>query len=769
MSGRDCYRLAKALALIAVAASASEGSFAQTMSAEDGGLQEIVVTAQRRIDTVQKTPLAISALDPSDMVHQGVNDARDLAVAVPALHVASLGIYNNVYINGVGGGVSNAFGSPAVSFSIDGVFIDQAGGPSSSFYDLQRLEVVKGPQGTLYGRNATAGALNLIPNKPSFRYEGEAAVDYGNFANTEFSGMLNLPLSDSVATRVAFKTVRHSGYLSNGFNDEDSQAGRIQVLWKATDALTILLYGDYFHEGGIGTMPIPYYPGQDLSPFGTGAIAPNVPANQKYLSANNPWAGISPELLYPALIPPPYPAGISLAGKDAGTDRKQTVTHIQIDWDVGFATATVIPAYVRLSDNDVGYQAGFRAYEQDNIDQYTVEARLASNPAPDSKLKWVAGLFWFRSDGSALNRFFQEAFSDIDVALPSMTDTSKAGFGQLTYSVVDSLRVTGGVRYTRENKSESGQTIVGNISFTPPPTPETCAAPFTYYPPSTDATPNPARCGLPNAGNLEFSSTDYKGGIEYDVTEHALLYANFSTGFKAGGFNPGAPPNTYAPEKLKDYDIGLKSRYFDNRLQVNTSAFYWRYENQQSQAFGPINPTGYAYIVYPSRSHIYGGTLDVTWLATPDDKIDSKLAYTVGVFDQYATLGIAPLGIPAVDGQGATRPYTPKWSESFGYTHTFHLPDEATLLFNANTMILSRQYVYTTPYAELANQGGYHKSNASLGYHSTKGEWMVEGYVNNLENKFTVNSLQPSSTTGNYFAYTDPPRTYGVRLSKKFQ
>ncbi len=740
--------------------------------ASESGLQEVVVTAQRRPDTIQRSPLAIEALDPSDLVHQGIGDARDLAASVPSLHVATLGVFNNIYINGVGGGVSNAYGSSAVAFSIDGVFIDQAGGPSSSFYDLQRLEIVKGPQGTLYGRNATAGALNLVPNKPDFTDEGEVGIEYGNFADTRYNGMMNIPLSDTVSTRFAFNVVRHTGYLSNGADDEDSQAGRAQILWKATDKLTLQAYGDYFHEGGIGVQSVPLFPGKDLSGFGTGAIAPNVPANQMFLSSSNPWTGISTNRLYPSLIPAPYPTDVPLAGKDAGVDRKQSVFHLQGDWDLGFGTATVIPAYVHISDNDVFYQAGFRAFEQDLVDQYTVEARLASNQNETGSLplQWVVGIYWFHSNGSALESFFQQGFSDIDLNLPSLKDDSKAGFGQLTYSLLENLRVTGGIRYTRENKSEVGQTIAGNIFLAPPPTAATCTAPFTYYPatPSTDATPEPARCGIPNSGNLEFSSTDYKGGIEYDLTSRNMLYANYSTGFKAGGFNPGAPPNTYAPERLKDFDIGAKNRFLDNTLQLNAAAFYWAYDNQQTTAFGPINPAGYGYIVYPSKSHIYGGTVDSSLLITPVDKLDAEVAYTYSVFDTYQTKSLPGLGIVGVNGAGTERPYTPKWTEHLSYTHTFKLSNDASVQLNANATYVGREYVYTTPYVDLANEGGYHKTNLVLGYHSPKDLWNIEAYVNNLENKFVINSLQPGTTTGNYYAYVDPPRTYGVRLSHKF-
>jgi len=760
--------------IFACGASCAVQAVAQTTATQaapaDSGLEEIVVTAQRRPDTMQHTPLAIEALGATDLTHQGINDVRDLAASVPSLHIAELGIYSNVYINGVGGGVSNPYGSPAVSYSIDGVFIDHAAAPSTPLYDLQRLEIVKGPQGTLYGRNATAGALNVIPNKPSFADEGSVAVQYGSYHDTEFSGMMNIPISDAIASRFAFKSSRHDGYLTNGTNDEDSQAGRAQILWKATGSLTLQAYADYFHEGGKGGGAIPLYPGENLSAFGAGAIAPGVPPGQRYLNPNNPWTGISTELLYPSLIPAPYPKGVSLAGNDAGVDHKQSVFHLQADWDLGFATATLIPSYVAISDDTILYEAGFRGYETDNINQYTVEARLASpkNDA-DRRLQWVGGLFYFRTNGSALARFFQEGVSDIDLSLPSMTDDSKAAFGQITYAVIDSVRLTGGIRYTKETKTEAGQTVVGKIFLAPPPTAATCAAPSTYYAPSGGATPEPARCGVPNAGNLDFSSTDYKGGLEFDLGPQSLAYVNYSTGFKAGGFNPGGPPNTYAPERLKDYDIGSKNRFMDNRLQLNGSAFYWLYDNQQTQAFGPINPSGFAYIVYPSKSHIYGGSISATALATESDKIDAEIVYTYGVFDQYKTASIPSLGVVGVNGNGTERPYTPKWTEHLAYTHTFKLPSDAMVAFNVNSTYIGRQYIYSTPGVGIANQGSFHKTNATIGFTSASTLWSVEAYVNNIENAFTLNSLQLSSTTGNYFGYTDPPRTFGMRISRKFQ
>ena len=753
---------------LTLAQSAADSSPA---ASESEGIQEIIVTAERRPDAIQKSPLAIQAVDTNALREVGTLDSSlGLQTVLPAVHVQQLALYSNIFINGVGGGDVNAYGSPAVSYSIDGVFIDSASAPSTALYDVQRVELVKGPQGTLYGRNATAGALNVIPNKPIFSDESSVSVEYGNYNDTQVSGMTNIPLSPTVATRFAFETHRHDGYLSNGTNDDDSQAVRGQVLWNANDALTLQAYADYFHLGGKGVQTVPLFPGANLSSFGLGAISPETAPGQKLLNPGNPWQAVAASVYYPTLIPPPFPQLLPLAGPDVAMDQNETMAHLQADWNVGFGTVTVIPAWVRTRDDDLNYIGGFRQHETDASTETTLEARLASNSGPDRiPLDWVVGLYGFHTDGFGDLQAFQEGISNVDLSLSSIHDTSRAGFGQLTYSVVDWIRLTAGVRYTSESKSEQGQTIVGNIFLAPPPAPATCVAPFTYYPPSAGNVPDPARCGVPNSGNLHFSSTDYKAAVAMDLSPTNLVYVNYSTGFKAGGFNPGSPPNTYAPERLKDYDIGSKNRFLNNTLQLNATAFYWEYDDQQQQAFGPINPTGYSYIVYPSKSHIYGMSIDAIALVTAADRISAEVNYLYGVYDKYQTTSVPALGIVGIDGAGTTRPYSPRFTERLDYTHSFILPTSATIDLNANANYIGREYIYTTPYVPVANQSAYHKANANITYKSADSSWQMGFYVTNIENKYTFSALQPSSTTGNYFGYIDAPRTYGFRVTRNFK
>ena len=741
---------------------------ARTDDQNPGGLTDIVVTAERRSSSVQRTGLAIDALDASSLIASGVKDARDLALAVPSVHIASLGLYTNVYIHGVGGGVSNAYGSPAVAYSIDGVFIDNASGASSAFFDLSRVEIVKGPQGTLYGRNATAGALNLVPNRPTSELEASLSASYGNYDAVELEGMVNIPISDGLSSRIAFKSIDRQGYLSNGANDADTKALRAQLLWEVSNRVTLQAYFDYARSGGVGFQSVPLYPGVDSSTFGTGAIRPGLPAGQRLLNPDNPWETVDSSALYPTLLPFPYPSLRPLAGDDARINNKQYIGHLEANIDFGAAKLTILPAFVGIRNDSVLYESGFRAYQREHVDQYSMEVRLASNDK--GPLQWILGGYYFNAKGNALADFYQIGIGDVSVKLDNYQSISKAVFAQATYSVSDRLRLTGGVRYTHEKKSETGQTILGNLFIFPAVTPATCQPPSTYYAPEAGGTVNPARCGIVNEGELTFSSTDYKFGLEFDIADRSLFYINVSSGFKAGGFNPGGPPNTYAPERLKDYDFGLKNRFFNNRLQLNFEAFYWEYKNQQAQAFGPINPGGYAYIVYPSNSHIYGAAVDAIFAISPSDKIGASLEYQVGKYDQYQTSAVPAVGVPAINGAGEDRPFTPKWSGRIDYTHSFALASGAHLDLNVNTVIRSSQYLSTTPKIpfQIGGQNGFHKSNASLTFISADERYSISGFVNNIENTFTINSVQLGSTTGNYFGYVDPPRTYGVRMSGKF-
>src|SRR5882724_10710707 len=266
------------------ASSSAAGTAATQGSAASGGLEEVTVTAQRREENLQKTPLAVVAISGEQLARAGVKEAQDLNKLVPGLKIGQTGTMTQFFVNGVGSGVANAYGDPTIAFNVDGVYIGRPTGVNGVFYDLSRVEVLKGPQGTLYGRNAAAGAVNVITNRPEFTDSVQTGLEIGNYDAIRISGVGNLKLSDTLAIRLAGLSSRHSGYLSDGFNDEDDAGGRAQLLWQPGDRLSLLLGADYFHQGGKGPAAIPVPFANPSDPW----AGPTTPAVTAILSAATP-------------------------------------------------------------------------------------------------------------------------------------------------------------------------------------------------------------------------------------------------------------------------------------------------------------------------------------------------------------------------------------------------------------------------------------------------------------------------------------------------
>jgi iron complex outermembrane receptor protein len=249
--------VAAALAL-ASAGALSPAAYAQEEeepAAEQGtaiGLQveEILVTAERREETVQRTSLALSVLRAEQLKVGGVTQANDLASLVPGLTISNAGGIVQTYLRGVGSFATDARAEPSIAYNLNGVYIARPAGIGSVFFDLDRVEVLKGPQGTLYGRNASGGAINIITNKPKFEFGASALVEGGNFSDINGQGYVNVPLSDTVAFRLAGQMSERDGYLSDGYDDEDTEAARLMGLWEPSEKFSLLFTGEYTSVGG---------------------------------------------------------------------------------------------------------------------------------------------------------------------------------------------------------------------------------------------------------------------------------------------------------------------------------------------------------------------------------------------------------------------------------------------------------------------------------------------------------------------------------------
>jgi iron complex outermembrane receptor protein len=237
--------------------SATSAAFAQEAPGSSDGIEEVVVTAQRREENAQRAALAITALSAETLAERGISNAEDLPAVVPGLQVGGDGTGAvEVNIRGIGSTNNTEVGDPAVAFNIDGVYMARPRAASGVFYDVQRIEVLRGPQGTLYGRNATAGGVNVITNSPTHEFDGGFQIEVGDYGLFRTSGVLNAPITDQLMVRGAFQMQQRDGYTDNSpvgdYNDEQVQAGRLSVLWEPTSTFSIQLTGDAFENGGNG-------------------------------------------------------------------------------------------------------------------------------------------------------------------------------------------------------------------------------------------------------------------------------------------------------------------------------------------------------------------------------------------------------------------------------------------------------------------------------------------------------------------------------------
>ncbi|UUR09361.1 TonB-dependent receptor [Sphingomonas glaciei] len=743
-------------------AAPAAGSDASTPEQETQGLTDIVVTAQRRSESLQRAAIAVTAVSSDTLINAGVSDPTQLTKLVPALTVQPVGISSSFFIRGVGATAINSFQENAVAFSVGGVFFARPTAPSGTFFDLDRVEVLKGPQGTLYGRNATGGAINLIPRRPQLnKFGADAVAEYGNYDTFKAQAAINAPLGSIAAIRIAGQVVDRKGYLSDGYDDEKIQAIRGSLLLTPTDRFTLLLSADYVHQGGKGI-------GAVLVPT---PQTPTAPSPSERIGASDPRiTTILQDRTFSIFrFVPPFSSlpvntirnVVTVPRDDGFQDSSFWGVSATADNDLGFANLTTILAYRKSKPDILTYAPGFPGRLREDDDQYSGEIRLSSKD--DTRLRYVVGAFLFREMQDGYNNYNQGLLANTEY-LPKLTTTSKAVFGQLTYSLVDSFRLVAGGRYTKENKTLTGSTR--NSSF------------FVPNPPS-----------VPISGDLDFGKFTYKAGFEWDAAPRSLVYANISTGFKAGGFYPSAGRNTYKPETLTAYTLGAKNRFLDNRLQVNLEAFYWNYRDQQISYVGPIEatPGNFAQAgvtVNAGKARMYGAEAELLLRATPRDTFGATVQYLNSRYQSLVYNAISTNGSPLItscavtnDTRTATPPirlfivdcsgkpsvYSPKWTANLSYEHRFSVGSDYELVAGARSRLESSAWL-NLDYLDYQKRGGSRTSDAYLNFSAPGNRWSVGAFVNNIEDSTVYAGGLTRPIINATLLTLRPPRTYGIRV-----
>lgn len=738
----------------------NEGS-AQATGSQDGGLEEIVVTAQRREESLQKAAIAVSAISGDAIVNRGVTNTDQLSKIVPALQIQPTGGSNlSIYIRGVGATGTGPNNENAIAFAVDGVFMGRPSGTIGFFYDLERVEVLKGPQGTLYGRNSTGGAINLITRKPKLgETGGNVLFEVGNYSSIKAQAAVSLPLGDTVALRVAGQVVNRDGYLSDGYDDEVGQSIRANMLFQPNDRLSVTLSGDYSNLGGKGV-------GNVLLPDAT---VPLAPALDDRIGGADPASRAVMQARFPAQFP-----NLFLPSNDGYNKGEFWGASAGINYDLGFATLTAIPAYRHSTIDYLSYRPGFYNAQGSTDEQFSGELRLAS-PA-GQRFGYVVGLYYFDQDQDARTLNKQAAANQAQLQFDISTK-SWAAFGQASYSLTDSLRLIGGARFTKEKK-------VQNLLLRSP----------------TNANPNPPYSPL--GGETTFDKLTWKAGAEFDAGPRSLVYANVATGFKSGGlgqYSPTRPDlNIFRPETLTAYTLGSKNRLFGNRVQANIEAFYWTYKDQQLPVITPRieDPatTGQR-VINVGRARFYGVDAEFQVAVGRDGMLNFNVQYLNSKYTEFkynvaqpgavgaprtacgtAQIATTPVRQFTIDCSGLPAVNAPKWSLTGGYRHSFPLSESLKLIASVNSQYQSSRFL-SAEYLPGVRQQSFVSSDASLTLEGDDGAWNLTAWINNIEdtvirNQVFQRTVQGTSTPDGpnavYYTGLRAPRTYGLRFGAKF-
>ncbi|MDB5577583.1 MAG: TonB-dependent receptor plug [Bradyrhizobium sp.] len=723
-------------------------------SSASAELGDIIVTAERRSESLQKTAVPVSAVTGDQLVAAGVSDVNNLSKLVPALVVAqSGGPATNFFLRGVGTFAQSIQRENSIAFNFDGVYIGSPTAPLGTFYDLERVEVLKGPQGTLYGRNATGGSINVLPKRPSLRgIEAEVTAEYGNYDAKKVTGGINIPLGQTLAVRFAGQVVDRDGYLSDGTDDERGAAGRISLLFKPSNDFSATLVGDYFKQWGKGA-------GGVLQPS---SLVPTAPDPTDRIGSSDPRSTAELFLRFPTV----RSGAVTVPQADSYNHSENYGVTATIEGNVGFGTLTTIAAYRNSKPDYRSIAFGYPYNGDENNSQMSLEVRLASNS--DHRLRYVVGGYMFLENKRGQDSIDQGPIQRTSYYVRQNTD-SYAAFGQATYDLMDGFRLVGGIRQSHESKTQ-------NSLF-------------------AQATPaDPTGSPHPVFGNVTFDRTTFKAGVELDVAPRSLLYANVSTGFKAGGFTLAVTDNSYRPESITAYTVGSKNRFFGNRLQLNVEAFYWNYSDQQITYIGPLQSSPGVYVTSSKtdnvgKSRLYGADVEMRFQLTPNDLLSADLQYLNSKYTSFnyvqlspsgaaprvgcsvAPSATVPLNAPAklfnVDCSGRPGINAPRWSANVGYQHRFALGDYA-LVASARSRVESGRYL-TLEYLEESRQGSFTSTDASLTLEAPGAKWSITGFVNNIEDS-TVLSGSSGVRPFLNVTYTSlrPPRTYGVRASFRY-
>ncbi|WDF74752.1 TonB-dependent receptor [Novosphingobium sp. KACC 22771] len=731
----------------AMALAVATQAYAQTTQVTPDG--DIIVTATRTETLLSKTPIAMTAVSGDQLVQKGITNTTQLADSVPNVSIVR-GNGLQITIRGVTSTDGTEKGDPSAAFLLDGIYIARPQAQEVSFFDVDRVEVLRGPQGTLYGRNTTAGVVNVLTAAPKFKLGASGDIAYESYNHVTATGVINAPVSDTLALRAAVNYDRRDTYVNKTSNDpyswgpfKDVFAARLSALWQPTTNFKVLVRGDYSLDKGYGVNAVP------TTNFFTSAAAastPGVALNADYRNNTNSLAQRSSN------FPEQWQGQNHNVGKGVMG---------QADWNISDAlTLTYLGSYRTLDRWSHGTTAasstaGSRNTFTGKYWQTSHEARLAFK---SGGLFVQAGGYYFKEKSGIA--FF---ILDPGIGIPSLAPfaqfgfpqdptiaVSKGVFGQASYNFTDRLKLTGGVRYSSDDKSRVGATVAD--------------------------LPNGTRVTFQNNNaSRNFSKTTWRVGVDYDVPGLGLFYGSVATGYKAGGFNDGcetgkgpgcALPGSalyYQPETLTSYEAGFKIHTKDNVLRVNGNYFHYDYNGLQVSSVqnvcgGPCQVTANA-----ASATVDGVELETTLRPAKNHTIDATVTFLDAHYNNYTP----PIAGANANFAGVQLNRSPKSVVSLGYTYNQPLGNGGEITFNARTRISASYALTDIGNGVFYRQPNYTKSELALTYNAPNKAYYVGVFGKNLENRIVLTSVTANGSFAGTAVFEDP-RTFGIRAGVKF-
>jgi iron complex outermembrane receptor protein len=750
---------------------------AHPAASETPVVEEIVVTAQRREQNVQEVPVSAIVITNEKQISHHLESLADLTQTVPSVHVGQNGRSNELYIRGIGSGVNSSF-DQSVGVFIDDLYHGRSRITDATFLDLERIEILRGPQTTFFGNNAIAGAFNVVTRKPSLGNEtdGEARVLYGQFGQyvAEVDGGAPL-IADRLAVRAAVISDGEDGWLKNVNSDKHSPtdnnvAGRLSLRYTPNEDWEILAKAEVSRNRNRGALPDQITDCPPSSPFKTAgfcqtALATGAPIGlNNNLTASDPHQGITLNTVEDAL---------TVNYRQWGHTFTSVTGYYNSNYNINLDAGAVDPSNAPL----------FHAQVPEHYHQFSQELRVASPTG--QTLEYLAGAYIQTDElntSSASGFFFLSPAARANAKLAALVpylplgqnlsslqnEHSYAVFGSLTWNITDSLKLSPGVRGSWVNKDFSESLVYGTATQS--------YGGIVPLPVALQPLGNAFGLGVPNSASLgrQDHAMQPSAKLQYQLTPAAMTYFSYSRGFKAGGFNgadtSGVPSNLpFSPEHVNAFELGLKSKWFDERMLMNLAVFRMNYRDLQVAALRQFAGAGtFQNIVNnAASSRSQGVELETEWILTHDFRIGAEATYLDAHYLSYQNASPTALeqfqGLKVQDLSGHSTEFAPRSSGSVTAAYSPTLPGGYHLITELREHF-SASYFLSGVDDNLLKQGDYSRLDARITLAASSERWNIDVIAQNVTNRQILDFAGPMATSlGSALAENEQPRSFAVQ------